>query len=103
MNLNNVSFCDFPFNHWEMNNFLDKETLNAATKLCAEMGYALARKHTRDSNDDIKSFRDRAYTLLYDTVSEVRVAGRYAFRSQPDKIQGYRHRYLSRKTTLNSM
>ena len=28
MNLNNVSFCDFPFNHWEMNNFLDKETLN---------------------------------------------------------------------------
>ena len=28
MNLNNVSFCDFPFYHWEMSNFLDKETLN---------------------------------------------------------------------------
>ena len=28
MNLNNVSFFDSPFNHWEMSNFLEKETLN---------------------------------------------------------------------------
>lgn len=43
-----------------------------------------------------RELRDRAFSYLDDFVSEVRAAGRYAFRNQPSELKGFASRYRRR-------
>ncbi|WP_299466042.1 hypothetical protein [uncultured Microscilla sp.] len=53
---------------------------------------ALANGTTQDTNQ-AKLLRDAAFAHLKEAVDEIRTAGKYAFRKQKDRYQGYTSQY----------
>ena len=74
----------------------DPANLDRAVRMCMEMGMLLGEVNTR-SERDIKYMRDRASVYLRQAVKEVRAVGRFAFRDDSKRLQGYQHRYFARK------
>ncbi len=74
----------------------DPTNLDRASQMCTELGILSAKADIRDVRD-IKYMRDRAAVYLRLAVKEVRTVGRFAFRGDSKRLQGYQHRYFSRK------
>lgn len=50
----------------------------------------------RMENSAGKTLRDKAYTLLKETVDEIRQAGKYALWKDPERLKGYKSMYHSK-------
>ena len=49
------------------------------------------------SSNEVKIVRDKAYTYLKETVDEIRDCGKYVFRKNPERLQGYRSNYMRKQ------
>ena len=57
---------------------------------------ALANGDKAEQNES-KVIRDKAYTCLKELVDEIRLAGKYVFRDDPNRYKGYTSSYWKRK------
>jgi len=72
----------------------DLAILETAAQRADELAELLARaKGARYESMKVKDMRDRAYTYLKEVGDEVRAYGKYAFRKDPQRFQGYISRY----------
>ncbi|MCK8521278.1 hypothetical protein M0D21_06860 [Aquimarina sp. D1M17] len=68
--------------------------LDVAAQLSDTMAELLAKANgAAQENSVSKSLRDKAFTHLKEAVDEVRAAGKYAFKADPDRFKGYVSRY----------
>ena len=74
----------------------DPANLDFAGHMCTELSKLSASANVRDERE-IKYMRDRASVYLRQAVKEVRAVGRFAFRGDSKRLQGYQHRYFARK------
>lgn len=67
------------------------EKLDDSAAISANLSKVLAAMNgERLENGEDKTLRDKAYTLLKETVDEIRDAGKYALWKDPDRVQGYK-------------
>ncbi len=70
------------------------EKLDKAAKLSNDMAELLAKANgATQENSVAKSIRDKAFTYLKESVDEVRAAGKYVFKEDPERFKGYISRY----------
>lgn len=81
---------------------LDMGLLDKAAEL-SDLGAAtLAEQRGSESSvSQAKEMRDKAYTLVKETVDEIRQRGRYLFWRTPDRLKGYSSRYRRSKGRRN--
>ncbi|WP_321515996.1 hypothetical protein [Marinifilum fragile] len=76
------------------------EKLDAAAVIADRMGTLLGEVNGKMYfEDDIKLTRDRCYTLLREVVDEVRNYGKFVFRKNHEKRQGYISKYKRQRMT----
>lgn len=76
----------------------DLQQLEVATSSSVQLSQLLATvKKSKASKANNHAIRNKAYTLLKTTVENLRLAGRYVFHDQPDKLKGYKSRYWASK------
>lgn len=82
--------------------FEDDETFDAparvaaARQLASEIGEGVAGMSARDPHEAAKLLRDRAFTHLDRIVTDIRAAGRYAYRDDPRRMLDFTSDYLRR-------
>lgn len=65
-------------------------TLDTAADLSGRMGDLLgAANNERNKDSEVLLIRNQAFTYLKYAVDEIRECGKFAFRSNPDKLKGY--------------
>lgn len=69
----------------------------AARSLASEISGGAAEQRAASDPHEAKRLRDRAFTYLDGLVTDIRVAGRYAFRGEPERLEILRSRYLRRR------
>lgn len=68
----------------------DAALLDQAAQTADELGELLAIVNgSREEHSEIKTIRDKAYTLCKGMVDEIRACGQYAFWRNPDRVKGY--------------
>jgi hypothetical protein len=70
--------------------------IEAARSGAEQITAGLSQSRTPGDHQAAKALRDRAYTYLAELVSDVRQAGRYAFRKQPKRASAFGSAYLRR-------
>lgn len=76
----------------------DMSLLEKAAKEAAELGELLAVVNgDRGEHSEIKTLRDKAYTLCKNSIDEIRACGQYAFRRNPDRLKEYGSAYFRRQ------
>ena len=68
-----------------------------ARLLAGEIEAGLSGERLRDDQEQARDLRDRAYTHLDEIVDEIRAAGRYAYRNDPDLRLRFGSHYLRRR------
>ncbi len=48
-------------------------------------------------NSVAKSLRDKAFTHLKEAVDEIRAAGKYVFKNDPERFKGYMSQYFRKQ------
>ena len=72
----------------------DMTVLDQAETMSGDLADVLALANgSRMESSKAKETRDKAYTHLKETVDEVRDFGKYVFRKEPQRYQGYISRY----------
>ncbi|WP_378185857.1 hypothetical protein ACE939_12170 [Aquimarina sp. W85] len=75
----------------------DTTLLNKAATDADAMAELLAKANgSVMDNSEAKMMRDKTYTHMKEAVDEIRQSGKYAFRKQPERYQGYVSRYYQR-------
>ncbi len=70
----------------------------ARFELADELGVLLAIVNgSREEHSEIKTVRDKAYTLCKGMVDEIRACGQYSFWRNPDRVKGYASAYLRKQ------
>lgn len=69
----------------------------AARSVASEIAEGLADDRADGNHRDAKRLRDRAFTHLDGIVTDIRAAGRYAFRDAPRRAAIFASRYLRRR------
>lgn len=72
------------------------EQVQAARQLASEINKGLAGRWASDTQESAKLLRDRAFTYLDRVVSDIRTAGRYAYRDEPRRMLDFTSDYLRR-------
>ncbi len=67
----------------------DKDVAAEASQLCADLSKVLGAD--KEETAEAKDIRDRAVTLVERMCGEVRAAGRFLFRKDPDRLAEYRN------------
>jgi hypothetical protein len=79
----------------------DLTLLDRSERLCNDLSIAKGKYFAGEYEHDLaRSIRNRFYTYLLQAVRDIRDAGKYAFRNNPDRLQGYVSKYdqqLNRK------
>ena len=70
----------------------DKAVAAEASALCADLSKVLGAD--KEETAHAKDIRDRAVTLVESMCGEVRAAGRFLFRKDPDRTADYRNLIL---------
>ncbi|WP_282080205.1 hypothetical protein [Aquimarina algiphila] len=71
--------------------------LDTAANLSNTMAELLAKANGAIlENSSAKLVRDKAFTHLKEAIDEVRDAGKYVFKDQPERFRGYTSRYYKR-------
>ncbi|GAA4274322.1 hypothetical protein U6A24_15200 [Aquimarina gracilis] len=74
------------------------EKLDTAAQLSSDMAELLAKANgATQENSLAKLVRDRAFTHLKEALDEVRAAGKYVFKNEPERFKGYVNQYLRRQ------
>ena len=82
---------------------VDLSKLEIAANLSDVMGQLLAEvNETRTGGNDAKYLRDQAYTYLKQLVDEIRECGKYAFRKDEKRVQGYYSSYWRKKNSTKA-
>lgn len=82
---------------------IDLSKLEIAANLSDVMGQLLAEvNETRTGGNDAKYLRDQAYTHLKQLVDEIRECGKYAFRKDEKRVQGYYSSYWRKKNSTKA-
>ncbi len=77
---------------------LDPALLDEAEALSAELSETLAKANgLRESDNNFKIIRDKAYTFLKIAVDEIRRNGQYKFWRTPERKKGYVSKYRKNK------
>jgi len=75
----------------------DETRLELAANTADRMASLLAQATgERNSSPSARRLRDQAFTFLKQSVDEVRDAGKFVFRKQSDRLQGYSSAYFRR-------
>ncbi len=70
------------------------EKLDQAAKYSNDMAELLAKANGAiQENSAAKFIRDKAFTHLKEAIDEVRAAGKYVFKNNPERFKGYISRY----------
>ena len=79
----------------------DPLKLETASRLAPEMADLIARiERNKNLSDESKTIRDQSYAFLKHLIDEVRVCGKYKFRDNPERLEGYLSDYWkSRNST----
>ncbi len=76
----------------------DESLLHQAADLADKLAPVLALANgSRQKGNEAKILRDRAYVYLKELVDEIRLAGKYVFRKDPERLVGYVSHYWKRK------
>ncbi len=77
---------------------LDLAHLKRAAATADEMADLLGRVNgERDSDNEFKIIRDKAYTHLKEAVDEIRSCGKYVFWKDEHRLKGYGSRYFKNR------
>jgi len=71
--------------------------VEGARSLASDIRTGLTALRTTEERPRILDQRDRAFTFLDDLVSDIREAGRYAFRLEPNRLRHFSSSYLKRR------
>lgn len=74
-----------------------KDAVNRANTLANNTEKGLSQVRLTNEQSKTKDLRDRSYTHLADAVSNIREAGRYAYRTNPEMFSKFASDYLRRK------
>lgn len=81
----------------------DLTQLDTAAELSKNLGTLLAQANgTKNSEHEYKNIRDRAFTLVKQSIDEIRECGKYVFADQPDIKKLFASDYARRHKTRNS-
>jgi hypothetical protein len=73
----------------------DINKLEIAADFAAELGELLAKVNgSRHDQSELKTIRDKAYTICKDSLDEIRACGQYALWRNSDRIVGYASDYV---------
>ena len=72
----------------------------SARSLASEIAEGLSQGRADDTQRDAKLLRDRAHTHLAMIVTDIRRAGRYAFRDDPRQVAAFTSDYLHRRRAI---
>ncbi len=61
------------------------------------MATVLAEAHSTDNINEARVIRDKAYTHLKEAVDEIKDAGKFIFRYEPDTLEKFSSDYLRRQ------
>jgi hypothetical protein len=76
----------------------DNTLLEVAADSSAELGELLAIVNgTREEHSEIKTIRDKAYTICKADIDELRACGQYTFWREPEIVKAYASEYIRRK------
>ena len=76
----------------------DATLLDEAATTADELGQLLALVNgDRQEHSEIKTMRDKAYTLCKNLIDEIRTCGQYVFWRNEDRVKGYASNYLRRQ------
>ncbi len=77
---------------------VEREKWERTPSLSEELADALADRHVRKGAEThFRILRDRAFTHLNESVSAIRLCGRYVFHTNPDRKVGYASAYRRKK------
>jgi hypothetical protein len=81
----------------------DMALLDQAADSAAELGELLGIVNgTREEHSEIKTIRDKAYTICKMDLDEIRACGQYALWHYPDRLKGYASEYIRKKNQQRS-
>jgi hypothetical protein len=76
----------------------DATLLDTAATTADELAALLATVNgERQEHSEIKTLRDRAYTLCKNLVDEIRACGQYALWRNPDRVKGYASEFIRKQ------
>lgn len=76
----------------------DLTKLDTAATMADELADLLATANgDKEEHSEAKMIRDKAYTHLKELVDDVRLAGKYLFWKNPQRLKGYSSRYWKKK------
>jgi hypothetical protein len=78
----------------------DLKKLNLAASLSSDMADNLAVANgSKQTSDESKVLRDKAYFYLKELVDEIRAAGKFLFWKNPERLRGYSSDYWRKKNS----
>ena len=96
--LHDLSILGLSHYQSEMEGILPKSKLEEAANLSASLSQLAARANLQKSTKSVLLLiRNKAYTLLKHTVTEIRRTGKYVFRKTPNRRKGYESTYWSQR------
>ena len=82
---------------------MDSTLLETAAATADEMAILLAIVNgERQEHSEVKTIRDKAFTLCKNIVDEIRTCGQYALWRNPDRVKGYASAFIRKQNKHNS-